>query len=446
MSTITCPHCGFSNFSISAYCSKCERPLQGDLKSASRAAPRPPTVSGAPQGQTSLPSASQVAQQILQRRPPVPTPPPSAPLPPAQQVARQILQKRAAADDASVDPTVIARLPVETQRALVGERAPAAGAQQKVVLQNRPPLQPMPSSPHTDPTRAGSDLDRTTPDPANEATAVSAAPVLLDKRATQAQAKAPSNAAAPRPVAGPSLPQPAQARDVIPTVREPAARPAPRSPATPTRRPPAPVDFSRTEPGIAAARPATRAESPFPRTEPGVAASVLHQGAAPPKRTAPKPPVAAPGALEAAAGWRILLGYVVDIALIAGFFALLVNLDAALTGPRGLDAHGKMIEFLANHPGSTLRAGILTMLAATAYHVTLNHLNGRTVGRMIAGTALARRSGRPMSWFIVSVRTVASFVSLLAFGAGFFWAIVDNRGRGFHDLVAGTMVVRYRRA
>ena len=79
-------------------------------------------------------------------------------------------------------------------------------------------------------------------------------------------------------------------------------------------------------------------------------------------------------------------------------------------------------------------------------HALLAQMSGRTVGRMIAGTTLARRSGRPMSWVVVAVRTVASFVSLLAFGAGFFWAIVDNRGRGFHDLVAGTMVVRHRRA
>ncbi len=65
-----------------------------------------------------------------------------------------------------------------------------------------------------------------------------------------------------------------------------------------------------------------RPESPFPRTEPGVSAQVLRQGATPPKRTAPKPPQAERLLLESAAGWRILLGYAVDIALLVGFFAL----------------------------------------------------------------------------------------------------------------------------
>ncbi len=230
MSTVICPHCGATNFSISAYCTNCERPLQTDAKAPPQrqAAPRPPQAAPRPPAQTmsgsstqsgtsSLPSSSQVAQQILQRRPPVPTASQSTSLPPAQQVAQQILQKRSAGADVNSEPTVIARVPVELQRALVGERSQAG--QQQVVLQNRPPLQPRPI--HNDLTRNPAAEDRTTPD-ADAATAVFTAPALLDKpiKPEVLQQKAPPKQVVPppqpRPAAAPSLPQPAQARAAMP--------------------------------------------------------------------------------------------------------------------------------------------------------------------------------------------------------------------------------------
>lgn len=40
------------------------------------------------------------------------------------------------------------------------------------------------------------------------------------------------------------------------------------------------------------------------------------------------------------------------------------------------------------------------------------------------------------------LRYVGYFLSLLPFGLGFFWIIWDRRKRGFHDLVAHTVVIR----
>ena len=195
----------------------------------------------------------------------------------------------------------------------------------------------------------------------------------------------------------------------------------------------------------AAREPAARPVPKRPQEERGPAAPILREGAIPPRHPAPQPPERTAVGIEHAAGWRLLLSHAVDFALLSVFFVLVAKLDAAISGPKGIATSG-VFDWIGSHPGSTLRAAILTTLVGTAYHIVMAQLSGRTLGRLVAGTTLARRSGKPLNSFVIVIRAVASFVSLLCFGAGFFWSIVDKRGRGFHDLVAGTMVVRHRGA
>jgi uncharacterized RDD family membrane protein YckC len=277
--------------------------------------------------------------------------------------------------------------------------------------------------------RTGPTDDRTVPDDfSNEPTKVFQAPKSLHDEPTRnprgearfdagTTQRNPVVAPAPRPAAAPSLPQPALARAVMPVAREPVARSVANRPAAPS--------------GMQEPR--------------ATAAPMLREGAIPPQRPAPQPPEGTAAVIEYAAGWRLLLSHAVDFALLSIFFVLIAKLDASISGPKGVETSG-VFDWIGSHPGSTLRAAILTTLAGTAYHIVMAQLSGRTLGRLLAGTTLARRSGKPLNTFVIVIRAVASFVSLLLFGAGFFWSIVDRRGRGFHDLVAGTMVVRYRGA
>jgi uncharacterized RDD family membrane protein YckC len=40
------------------------------------------------------------------------------------------------------------------------------------------------------------------------------------------------------------------------------------------------------------------------------------------------------------------------------------------------------------------------------------------------------------------VRALACFISLIALGLGFFWIAFDAEKQGWHDKIAGTVVVR----
>ena len=51
-------------------------------------------------------------------------------------------------------------------------------------------------------------------------------------------------------------------------------------------------------------------------------------------------------------------------------------------------------------------------------------------------------SGDAMTPGVAFLRWVGYLVSLLFFGLGYFWVIVDPRKQGWHDKIAATVVIR----
>ena len=47
-----------------------------------------------------------------------------------------------------------------------------------------------------------------------------------------------------------------------------------------------------------------------------------------------------------------------------------------------------------------------------------------------------------MDWVTAVVRALACFLSLIVIGLGFLWIAFDPEKRGWHDKIAGTVVVR----
>jgi uncharacterized RDD family membrane protein YckC/cytoskeletal protein CcmA (bactofilin family) len=79
------------------------------------------------------------------------------------------------------------------------------------------------------------------------------------------------------------------------------------------------------------------------------------------------------------------------------------------------------------------------------YAALLWKLRGATVGGIIFGLKVVRLDGRPMDWPTAVVRSVACFLSLFAAGLGFIWIAFDAEKQGWHDKIAGTVVVKLSR-
>ena len=82
----------------------------------------------------------------------------------------------------------------------------------------------------------------------------------------------------------------------------------------------------------------------------------------------------------------------------------------------------------------------LPMLAL--YGAVLWKMRGATVGGIIFGLKVVRVDGRPSDWVTMVVRALACFFSLIVVGLGFLWIAFDPEKQGWHDKIAGTVVVR----
>lgn len=129
-------------------------------------------------------------------------------------------------------------------------------------------------------------------------------------------------------------------------------------------------------------------------------------------------------------GLRHRLGALVyDAFLLAGILFLAT---AAL-----LPVHGGLA-FKPNNPLYTL----YLLAVAFLFYGWFWTRGGQTLGMRAWKIALLSKVGGRVSWKQAALRFLAAFVSLGAFGLGFFWAWIDKEKRCWHDIVSNTRLVR----
>jgi uncharacterized RDD family membrane protein YckC len=90
----------------------------------------------------------------------------------------------------------------------------------------------------------------------------------------------------------------------------------------------------------------------------------------------------------------------------------------------------------------TLGRGSFFLFLLLAYHVGMWTWKGTTLGGTVLGLKCVRLDGRPLEWPVALVRGLACFVSLAAAGVGFFWASWTRDRQSWHDIIAGTTIVK----
>ncbi len=89
---------------------------------------------------------------------------------------------------------------------------------------------------------------------------------------------------------------------------------------------------------------------------------------------------------------------------------------------------------------------LIAIFAGPVYFIFLTSAGGQTVGKYFMGVRIVRLDGKAMGFPQAAIRWLGYIVSLLPLGLGFFWAIIDDRRRTFHDRLAGTCVIYAWRA
>lgn len=85
----------------------------------------------------------------------------------------------------------------------------------------------------------------------------------------------------------------------------------------------------------------------------------------------------------------------------------------------------------------------LLLLAVTAGYFVLSwRYGGQTIGMRAWRLRVVDRNGASPGWGTALLRFVVAQVSFLALLIGFFWCLFERERRSWHDLAAGTRVVR----
>jgi uncharacterized RDD family membrane protein YckC len=85
---------------------------------------------------------------------------------------------------------------------------------------------------------------------------------------------------------------------------------------------------------------------------------------------------------------------------------------------------------------------LLLLGVTAAYYVPSWHYGGQTIGMRAWRLRLVDGSGRPPGWGTALLRFVVAPLSLAVGALGFLWCLFERERRGWHDLAAGTRMLR----
>jgi uncharacterized RDD family membrane protein YckC len=84
-------------------------------------------------------------------------------------------------------------------------------------------------------------------------------------------------------------------------------------------------------------------------------------------------------------------------------------------------------------------------VVALAYFSGLWAWRGTTIGGIVVGLKVVRADGRPLTFPVTLVRSLAAAFSIVVLFLGYLWIAWDPEKQGWHDKIAGTVVLRLPR-
>ena len=143
--------------------------------------------------------------------------------------------------------------------------------------------------------------------------------------------------------------------------------------------------------------------------------------------------------------WRRLGAYTVD-GIIIFFTFIVLSIIASLAFFSGAIS-GNSKHFIvdladpARFSSVKIFIWIFFISLYIAYFTYFHGTTGRTLGKMFFGLQVVSADGTPISFGIAFLRAVGYLVSSALFNLGFIWIAFDKRKQGWHDKIAGTVVI-----
>lgn len=145
---------------------------------------------------------------------------------------------------------------------------------------------------------------------------------------------------------------------------------------------------------------------------------------------APPPPDAGPSTgIRFGGFWIRFAAYVVD-SLILALIGILLGVAVGVLSGTSLDAAQGVLS-------------LISLIVSVGYFVWFWARSGSTPGMSLLGLQVVRDAdGGRISWVRAFLRYVGFLISTFVLFIGLIWVAFDRRKRGWHDLIAGTVVIR----
>lgn len=143
--------------------------------------------------------------------------------------------------------------------------------------------------------------------------------------------------------------------------------------------------------------------------------------------------------------WRRLIAYMIDGFIVSIVFIVLAFISGiaffAGTISGGSSAWITEMNDPAKVLSFTLWIWVFSTLINMAYFTYFHGSTGRTPGKMLLGLQVLSVEGNQISFGIAFLRSVGYLVSSAIFCLGYIWIGFDSKKQGWHDKIAGTVVV-----
>jgi len=145
--------------------------------------------------------------------------------------------------------------------------------------------------------------------------------------------------------------------------------------------------------------------------------------------------------------WRRAVAYGIDKAILQIFYIVLFMVGLLILMINQPAWHWMELDLSDRFPDigvigiCYLMALLLDMIYFTWFHGAV----GQTPGKMLLGLRVVQATGEPMTFGLAFLRWVGYLISKLAVCLGFIWIAFDRRKQGWHDKIAGTVVVMVKK-
>jgi uncharacterized RDD family membrane protein YckC len=141
--------------------------------------------------------------------------------------------------------------------------------------------------------------------------------------------------------------------------------------------------------------------------------------------------------------WRRLSAFSIDKLILAtiGFVMFILGSVAFGLGISPSDLAEEPENFFALGMQVMVIYQAITIFLDMAYFTYFHGTTGQTPGKRLMGLRVVQDTGEALTLGVAFLRWVGYIISFVPFCMGFLWAGADRRKQGWHDKIAGTVVI-----